>query len=121
MIEEGYQFSHFLMGEDYHKKMDKTSKRLVKSMRSLCKEIPSEFILLSKEGIGNEKERQTHGHPNVRILNRAEPVSLLDDQSCFRRDGLCNCASSSSLPALSARGTFSRIFRSRNSQWLSKI
>lgn len=76
MIEEGYQFSQFLMAEDDHKKMDTNPKRLVESMRSLCEEIPSEFALLSKKGICNEKERQTHGHLNVRILNRAEQVSL---------------------------------------------
>jgi hypothetical protein len=76
MIEEGYQFSQFLMAEDDHKNMDTNPKRLVESMRSLCEEIPSEFALLSKKGICNEKERQTHGHLNVRILNRAEQVSL---------------------------------------------
>jgi hypothetical protein len=50
MIKEGYQFLGitYLFTDD-HKKMDKYPMRLVESIKSLCEEIPLEFILLSKK------------------------------------------------------------------------
>ncbi|KAL3789640.1 hypothetical protein ACHAW5_002357 [Stephanodiscus triporus] len=72
LIEEDYRY--FLMAEDDHTKKYKDAKRLFEATKFLREEIPSEFVL-SKKGPSNENEWQTSGHPNVRILNRAEKES----------------------------------------------
>jgi hypothetical protein len=78
MIEEGYQFLGitYLFTED-HKKMDKDPMRLVESIKSLCEEIPLEFILLSKKRPRKENERRANVHPQAASSNSRTPLTGL--------------------------------------------
>lgn len=66
----GIQFSRFLMANEEHRQVHTDAKRLIESMKTLNKEIPSDFIMLTEKGHDDEND-----HPNVRILNRAEKES----------------------------------------------